>query len=116
MMGLKMYDINLYGDFIKGRNSEPFIKFAIYGGPDRYCHVFLSQGESFGDSNGDMVKVSLRERFDELYKFLFIAQQHKFENMYGITIGDVKFTTRWKDKIMRVMTFMEAMNNLNVKF
>lgn len=63
-----------------------------------------------------MVKVSLRERFDELYKFLFIAQQHKFENMYGITIGDVKFTTRWKDKIMRVMTFMEAMNNLNVKF
>lgn len=115
MVGLKMYDINLYEDFIRGRNSEPFIKFAMYGGPDRYCHIFLSHGESFSDSNGDMVKASLKERFDELYKFLFTEQQQKFENMYGITIGDVEFTTRWKDKIMRVMNFMEAMKNLNVK-
>ena len=116
MIGLKIYDITQYEEFIRGRNSEPFIKFALYGGADRYCHIFLSTGESFDESNGDMVKVSLKERFDELYKYLFTAQQQKFENMYGITIGDVKFTTRWKDMIMRVMNFMETMNNLNVKF
>ncbi|WP_027397440.1 hypothetical protein [Anaerovibrio lipolyticus] len=114
MIGLKIHDITQYEEFIRGRNSEPFIKFALYGGADRYCHIFLSTGESFDESNGDMVKVSLKERFDELYKYLFTAQQQKFENMYGITIGDVKFTTRWKDMIMRVMNFMETMNNLNV--
>ena len=63
-----------------------------------------------------MAKVSLKDRFDELYKFLFIPQQETFENMYGITIGEVKFTERWKEKMMRVITFMEAKTYLNVKF
>lgn len=50
MIGLKIHDIIQYEEFIRGRNSEPFIKFALYGGADRYCHIFLSTGESFDET------------------------------------------------------------------
>lgn len=115
VIGLQMYDLDMYHRFVTGNDSTP-MKRILMGIGVLECRPFLDRGESLAD-NGEDIEihdklevriVKIADRLEEIYQALF-GRKDVFGN-YSKYIGMIRFTHKTRSYIEGVtaMLFPDA--------
>jgi len=106
VIGLRMSDMALYNDFIKGRNSDPLI--GVLGNGDiarSLCSSLLDRTETYDDDPKDQrTTVLLADKLDSAYKALF--EENGRSAWKETNIGECSFSRQTKDAVMRATSML----------
>lgn len=112
LIGLKMYSIDEYYDFIKGDNSSVLINIVrnCYHGSD-YCNSLLEGNETYGDGNTSKTHVEVKDKLNEVYRALFI---NDFEySSYAIAIGSLRFDAKTRSNLFKTISLLSSFADYN---
>ena len=107
-IGLQMRDIDLYNDFINGKNSQPLVD--ILGSGDvatRICSLLLDNNETFNENISDgSTYVKLSDKLNEAYNALF--NNKKRFSSDGIRVGSCCFSQDTKAKTLKMISMLSG--------
>ena len=105
VIGLRMADIDLYNDFIAGRNPTPLIDVMGDGDIGRgYCSALLDRTETYADNQEGKKTVLLSDKLRLAYTALF---DDSSRTDWGEThIGSCSFSQRTKDATLRATSLL----------
>lgn len=99
MIGIKIYDMDAYEDFIYGKNYKPLLE-VFDRLHDCFFDELLNRNETFGTSCEGKKLVSLEEKIKELYNAIFVKKYTGTE--FRTSIGKYIFDKDTKEKLFRV--------------
>ena len=105
IIGLRMYDVNLYNDTIGGKNSQIFIE--IFTNEDFLKslnkNVFLAENETYDNNSHGMKLVTIKDKINKLYEILFVEN---FDKTYSKKLGKLEFNEFIIREVNRAASFM----------
>lgn len=110
MIGLKIHDIDMYNNFINGKDYKPLLDFSycIDGG---YLSELCCNNESFDDKDGKTT-VSVDAKLQDVYNALF---NQKYDNYtYHKFVGKLEFIKKTKSRIENIAGLMSHDTNFNI--
>lgn len=112
MIGLKIYDENLFTEFINGDNSAPLFEVLSTIQLMNYNEL-LEQHETYGEPLAGEKKVSLKEKLDQLYDAIFVK---KYDNgIYSTTIAKMEFRAPLKNTLLRAAGAFSKYTDYNIE-
>lgn len=99
MIGVKIYNVDIYDEFVLGRDDKPLLEIFGFLGEDLF-YGLLNNGETYGASSENSKQVSLEAKIKELYNAIFVKQYTGGE--YYTSIGKYTFTKDTKEKLFQV--------------
>lgn len=111
MIGIKLYDTDVYGEFIRGKNCTPLLEVFNYLGNDYFIEM-LSDNETYGTPREGQTQIQLEEKIKELYNVIFVKQYTEAE--YRISIGKYRFTKDTKEILLKVTGLLSKYIDLEV--
>lgn len=114
MIGIKISNFERYNAFVQGKDSSPLIevmssnKFAT-----GLISSLLNHKETYNEPKQEgEVKVKLTDKLNDIYKALF---SHDYTNdTYDITIGDLEFSQKTRDTIMRAESLLTGYSDFSI--
>lgn len=105
IIGLRMYDIDIYNDFIEGKNDSPLIE--IMGDGDTaigFCNSLLNYNETYSTApNNGKTTVNLSDKLHSVYIALFDPDKQA----YGESrVGDLIFDDQVRKQLIRVSSLL----------
>ena len=97
ILGLNLHNIDLYNDFVEGRDSSPLID--VISADECDCESLLNDGESY-EELPNKTQVKLSDKLEEVYDALFKKDYSR--RLYEIHIGSLYFTQKTRDTLMKV--------------
>jgi len=99
MIGTKIHDMDVYEEFIHGKNCKPLLDIseALKEG---FYDELLKSNETYGSPNEKQTQVFLKEKLKELYNVIFVKQYTGAE--YCASVGYYTFGRDTKDELCRV--------------
>lgn len=112
MIGLSIHDLNKYDDFIHGKDFSDFVEIIQEDRPDWLCQILLKRNqETFQqDSRAFANFVSLTERLQPVYEFLFGTNDNSLSDSLNVSRGTIY--AKDKNFIMDIISLMRASQNL----
>lgn len=112
MLGLRMYDIKLYDEFINGKNSAPMID--ILTDKDIDFNAFrnlLFQGEAYTKDNGQATVVRLEDKLQSAYEAVFVKPDSIYNN--ETHIGSCRFTRYTRTRLLSVASMLSGLTKFD---
>lgn len=110
MIGLKIYNIDLYDKFISGKDYTPLIEVM-----NRFQHHnfanFLNRNETFDEKEIDKTVVTLEDKLKQIYDALFVTVYSG--NYYYTVIGNYDFENGTKDILLRTISLLSQYTSLD---
>ena len=109
MIGLRIYDENVYTDFVSGKNSTPLLEIFRKDDGDYFnISQLLNRNESYSNENlsKDDVCVKAENKINEVYHALFV--QDYSQSTRELHIGSLKFTIETRNNIMRTVSLLSG--------
>lgn len=100
MIGMKIYDIDVYEDLIYGRDCGPLLKVSEFL-REGFFNGLLKNDETFYSPNEKQTQVSVEEKIKELYDAIFVKQYDRTN--YEISLGKYIFNKDTKEELLRVV-------------
>lgn len=97
MIGLKVYDADLYESFIKGKNSAPLLNTVTPDFLSGYWIAKLTAGLDIKDAD-EQLKIAA-VKLDDCYKALFVQKYHDDNDFYNVG-KEIRFTARTYKEIL----------------
>lgn len=112
IIGLRMYDIDAYNDFIEGKDDSPLIE--IIGDGDiasGFCSSLLERNETYSTApNTGKTTVILSDKLHSVYKFLFDTNKQASQES---RIGDYLFDNQVREQLIRVSSLLSEYTDYN---
>ena len=105
ILGLRMADINLYNDFIAGKNPQPLID--VMGNRDiahGICNALLGRDETYAENQNGKTTVNLPDKLRSAYTALFDDSSRT--DWGEAHIGNCTFSQRTKDETLRATSLL----------
>lgn len=96
ILGLNLHNIDLYNDFIEGRDSSPLID--VISTDECDYELLLNDGETYEEIH-NKTQVKLTDKLEEIYDALFIRDYSP--RSYGKRIGSLRFSQKTRDTLMK---------------
>ena len=99
MIGLKIHNIDVYEDFVNGKNYKPLLEVfenIEYG----FFDELLNKNETFEAPSEAQTQVSLEDKIEELYNAIFCKKYTWTE--YCTVVGKCMFNNDTKEMLIRV--------------
>lgn len=109
MIGIKIHDIDVYEDFIRGKNCKPLLE-VFDSLNDCYFDDLLNNNETFGTPSEKQTQVSLEEKVKELYNVIFVKQYTITE--YRTSVGQYMFSKDTKETLFKVAGLLSKYTDL----
>ena len=103
MLGLRIYNVNEYENFIKGNNCTPFIE-VISRLKYHHFNDLLSQNETFDETVTDKTYIKLDDKLKEVYETIF--KTIKDESSFCTSIGQFSFERGTKELLLRIVSLL----------
>ena len=116
MLGLQMYNITEFNDFISGHNAGPMNEILSNSSVLLHTRLPLAWGESYaGDGmiinqEGKEIE-SITERLDKIYKTVF-GRNSSNESGY-VDIGQMRFTATTREEVERIMSVLSPLTDFD---
>lgn len=114
LIGLKMYDSDLYREFVQGNNHMPLIDI-ISDKEDlkSFCSLMLNRNERFESNemynySADVIEVSLEQKLEDLYNAIFRKSQDSLENK---SVGKMYITPSLRRFVEEVSNMMSGLTD-----
>lgn len=110
LIGLKIYDIGLFNEFIDGKSYEPLLE--IF----RNLHYpsmsdMLNSNETFQQGDSNKTYVSKDDKLVDVYNAIF---NEKYDNgHYQKDIGELRFDSNSKKQLMKVVGLLSKYTSVN---
>lgn len=107
ILGLRMYDLKLYDDFIHGRDYKPMIK--ILTSKEISFSAFsclIAEGETYHQNNMGATVVSLEDKLREVYETIFIKLKLDKNSYDEMIIGNCCFSSRTRAGIFEAVSML----------
>ena len=105
IIGLRMYDINIYNSVINGRNSQTFVE--IFTKQDFLNvlnkNIFLNENETYNNGTNELEHVNIKDKINQLYKILFVKE---YSNMNLKNLGKLEFNEFIIKEMNKAASFM----------
>lgn len=99
MIGVRLYDVNLYEEFIGGQNCKPLLDVLGALGKD-YFYDLLHDNERYEKTDERQTQVFIGDKLKELYHAIFV-KEYTIEE-YRINFGKYVFKKETKETLIRV--------------
>ena len=103
IIGLKVYDIDLYESFVKGENSTPLLKTVTAKDLTEYWITRLTSDLDI-ENEEERLKIAA-ERLDDCYTALFVRKYHDDNDFYDV-VGGIRFTARTYREILQKVSML----------
>ena len=103
MIGLKVYDVDLYESFIKGENSAPLLNTVTEDVLSEYWITKLTS-DLDTENKAERLKIAA-ERLDDCYKALFVRKYHDANDFYDVG-REIRFTARTYREILQKVSML----------
>lgn len=113
IIGIRVYDADIYEEFVHGRNDKPLLE--VFGGVgDDLFYELLNNDETYGTPSENRKQVSLEAKIKELYNVIFVKQYTGAE--YYTCIGKCQFTKDTKEVLFQVAGLRSKYTYLEVDY
>ncbi len=100
MIGVKIYNVDLYDEFIYGENYKPLLDIFVTLNTTSFNDL-LNANETYSNScDEQQIHVTLEKKVKELYNAIFVKQYTS--NDYFTTVGRYTFDEGTKELLLRV--------------
>lgn len=112
MIGLKIQNTQRYSNFIDGKDSSPLLEvskevnFTIF-------NLLLGRNETFDKEDTSKSFVTLGDKLDAVYKAIFSTSYTG--SRYHTMIGDMEFTSKTKDSLIRIAGLLSSYTEINIE-
>ena len=103
IIGLKVYDIDLYESFVKGENSTPLLKTVTAKDLTEYWITRLTSDLDI-ENEEERLKI-VAERLDDCYTALFVRKYHDDNDFYDVG-REIRFTARTYREILQKVSML----------
>ena len=103
IIGLKVYDVDLYESFIKGENSAPLLNTVTEDVLSEYWITKLTS-DLDTENKAERLKIAA-ERLDDCYKALFVRKYHDANDFYDVG-REIRFTARTYREILQKVSML----------
>ena len=110
MIGIKIHDMDVYEDFIHGKNFKPLLE-VFNNIEDGFFNELLNNNETFGTPDENQKQVSLEEKIKELYNVIFIKQYTRTK--YRTSVGRYIFSEDTKKTLLKVAGLLSKYTDLS---
>lgn len=110
MIGIKIHDMDVYEDFIHGKNYKPLME-VFNNIEDGFFNELLNSNETFGTPDEKQTKISLEEKIKELYDVIFIKQYTRTD--YRTYVGKYIFSKDTKEMLLKVAGLLSKYTDLS---
>lgn len=111
MLGMRIFDADVYEEFVHGRNDKPLLEvFEVLG--EDFFYELLNNDETYGIPRENQKQVSLEAKIKELYNSIFVKQYMRDE--YYTRIGRYAFTKDTKEFLFQVVGLRSKYTDLGV--
>lgn len=111
MIGLKIYNTDLYEKFVSGKDYTPLVEVMI-----RLQHYnfdnFFNRDETFNKKEIDKKLVTLEDKLKQIYDALFVTVYSS--NHYQTVIGNYDFEDGMKDILLRTVSMLSQYTSLDI--
>ena len=109
MIGLKIHNIDVYEDFVNGKNYKPLLE-VFENIEDGFFNELLNKNETFEAPSEEQTQVSLESKIKELYNVIFIKQYTRTE--YRTSVGQYMFNKDTKKILLKVVGLFSKYTDL----
>ena len=111
LIGLRMKSLDLYYEFVEGKNATPLID--IIGGDVAHnlCGALLENGETYGEPREHETKVLLADKLQSAYSAIFAV--HKNDYRREIQVGSYSFDSDIKDRVIGAASLLSDYASYN---
>ncbi len=109
MIGLKIHNIDVYEDFVNGKNYKPLLE-VFENIEDGFFNELLNKNETFEAPSEEQTQVSLESKVKELYNVIFIKQYTRTE--YRTSVGQYMFNKDTKEILLKVVGLFSKYTDL----
>ena len=113
ILGLKIYDIKTYTDFIKGKDSMPLVEITDVLSINLF-YKLLSINETYSKQNDEKTFVTIEDKLKEVYNAIFVKVYDK-DSTYT-KIGQMQFDSNCKKVLMDVAGLLSENTNIATDF
>ena len=110
MIGIKIHDMDVYEDFIHGKNYKPLLE-VFNNIEDGFFNELLNSNETFEAPDEKKTQISLEEKIKELYNVIFIKQYTRTE--YRTSVGKYIFSKDTKEILLKVAGLLSKYTDLS---
>ena len=110
MIGIKIHDLDVYEDFIQGKNYKPLLE-VFNNIEDGFFNDLLNSSETFETPDEKQTQVSLEEKIKELYNVIFIKQYTRTE--YRTSVGKYLFSRDTRETLLKVAGLLSKYTDLS---
>lgn len=106
LVGLKIVDISLYDDFVRGRSSKPLMD--IYKDSDSgewLVSGLLNRDESLMEAEGKKL-VTIEQKLQQLYEAIFVTEYTG--SVYRVVLGEISFDDNSKRFVKSIDSMLSA--------
>lgn len=111
MIGLKIYNIDLYEKFVSGKDYTPLVEVM-----NRFRHNnfnnFLNRDETFDEKEIDKKFVTFEDKLKQVYDALFVTVYSG--SHYQTVIGNYEFEDGTKDILLRTVSMLSQYTSLDI--
>lgn len=116
MLGLKIYDIGKFNDFIEGRDASPMIEILSLPEVGLDNQVWMLSGRETFDkdpiSETDIEIISMDQRLTEIYNALFV--ENRTGKVFEKHIGNMEFDAQTRKTIKQIVRLLSPYSNFDV--
>jgi hypothetical protein len=102
LIGMNIYNRNLYEEFIKGRNSTPLTELFKTESPHG-LKMLLNNNGTFDPNDSQKTLVTLEDKMTQIYNALFVED---FIDTYEIEIGECSFSKDTKNTLFSIVSLL----------
>lgn len=110
MIGIKIHDLDVYEDFIHGKNYKPLLE-VFNNIEDGFFNDLLNSSETFETPDEKQKQVSLEEKIKELYNAIFIKQYTR--TGYRTSVGKYLFSRDTRETLLKVAGLLSKYTDLS---
>lgn len=111
MIGLKIYNIDLYDKFVSGKDFAPLIE-VMSRFRDNNFNNLLNRNETFCEQESDKTPVTLENKLIQIYDALFVTAYSG--RHYETMIGNCSFSNETRELLLRTISMLSQYKSFEI--